>query len=167
MKTKLPLLTIALALGILGPLYGEPDLALDWKNLVYEARDEAGVALPKIHTGIFEGVHTMNPKVRFTQGKEGDAAHAMYVAAAKVFRRWTEKSKARSSTTQGSDGEMMLRIRATNGDYVGLTYRPPVGDASQGTFSVIFVDASQFIEGDALPTVETAKTGTSGRTDAP
>lgn len=136
----------ALALGSSSALQAETDLALKWRILVEEARKEAGVVSPSSHTGSFDGVHTLNPTTRFLSGEDGDAARALYQACAKLFGAWAGESEARSSTTQGSDGEMMQRIRAANGDYLSLIYRPPTAKGAQGTFSVIYVDASTFLE---------------------
>ena len=81
----------ALAIGFAGALHGETDLALEWRLLVDEAKKESGVVSPSSHTGNFEGVYTMNPETKFLTGKDGDAAHALYLEAAKLFRGWAEK----------------------------------------------------------------------------
>lgn len=149
MTWKHGIIVTALGWTFVCPLRGETDLALEWKNLVRQAKEESGVVFPKSHTGIFDGVHTMNPDTQWR--KEGDPARAIYLASTKVFRHWAEETGARTSTTQGSDGEMMLRVRATNGDYVCLIYRPAVAEGDQGTFGVVYVDASKFLEGMPSP----------------
>lgn len=137
----------ALAIALACTLHAEGDLALEWRGLVDQARKDSGVVSTSSHTGIFDGVYTMNPKTKFLSGKSGDAAHALYKAAAVSFGKWAGEVGVKTSSTQGSDGELMQRMRAPGGDYVCLIYRPPAAEGAQGTFSVVYIDASKFIEG--------------------
>lgn len=89
---------------------------------------------------------TLNPSLALGQVKEGDAALMLYTACTKRFSTWAKEAGANSSTSNVSDGEMSLRIKAPNGDYLSALYRPPAKGGVQGTLTVVFVDADQFLK---------------------
>lgn len=89
---------------------------------------------------------TLNPSLALRRVKEGDAALMLYTACTKAFSAWAKEAGANSSTSNVSDGEMSLRIKAPNGDYLSVLYRPPAEGGVQGTLIVVFVDADQFFK---------------------
>jgi hypothetical protein len=147
MKTHILLILTLVAFSSLARA-GE-DLALKWVDMISLAQKDAKVFIRDSHTGVFGGVYTRTQNPTFGHGKEGDAALALYNSCTKKFYAWAKQEGAERSISNVSGGEISLRIKAANGDYLSALYRPPTKTGAMGTVTFVFVDADEF----AQPTV--------------
>lgn len=140
MKTPILLSLVLTASG-----FANDDLASVWTKLIDAAKQDSKISVSSSHTGHHGGVSIMTPsEVKFMLDQKGDAVLTLHSAASKKFSAWAKKNGATSSNSNLSDGETTLRIKATNDDSLSLLYRPSTAKGSNGTFTVVFVDASKF-----------------------
>ena len=118
------------------------DLAAEWQKLVDEAAEESKVLITRGHVSTFGGVSTSIPILRLKDDAKGDAADSLYQACGGKFTAWARENGASFSTAMGVG--MMWRLKAKNGDYLGLIYREPTTEGSSGTLTIVFVDADDF-----------------------
>lgn len=136
---------IVLSLLLSASCFANDDLSVVWKELVDGAKQESKIVAASSHTGNHGGVSIMTPpELKFMISGKGDPALTFHQAATKKFAFWAKKHGASTSTSSQSGGETTLRIKATNNDSLSLLYRPPTSKGANGTFTVIFVDASSF-----------------------
>lgn len=118
------------------------DLAAEWQKLVDQAAEESKVLITRGHISTFGGVSTSIPILRLKDNANGDAADTLYQACGGKFTAWARENGASFSTAMGVG--MMWRLKAKNGDYLGLIYREPTTEGSSGTLTIVFVDADVF-----------------------
>jgi hypothetical protein len=125
-------------------LLGDQNIS-HWSEVVRDAAQQEKLVITSLHTGHFGGVFTSTYDISLGQNKEGDAASILFDASSKKFHDWASKVGAEHSTTNSLGGRS-LRIKTANGNYLSTVYQPPKAGGTQGTFTVIFVDADKFIQ---------------------
>jgi hypothetical protein len=118
---------------------------VNWPEVVQDAAHKEKLVITSGHTGGFGGVHTSSYTISLGQKKEGDAALILFDACSQKLHEWASKNGAQHSTTNSLGGRS-LRIKALSGHYLSTIYQPPKQGATQGTFNIVFVEPTEFLQ---------------------